>query len=77
MEPKKPRGALLPRLKAQRESVKRDDKPLSRADLARDTGLDYSFLWMLENGRARASYGTLLALSRCLNLSVEELTADA
>jgi transcriptional regulator with XRE-family HTH domain len=57
--------------------VARTELGLSRRDLAARTGVSYTYLADIENGRRRPSSSPLLAISRALGMSPSELLARA
>lgn len=57
--------------------VARTELGLSRRDLAARTGVSYTYLADIENGRRRPSSAPLLAISRALGMSPSELLARA
>lgn len=67
MSTNKARGVPLPGLRQARNAA-----GLSLKDLSRETGIDYTFLWKLEKGKAKAGYFTISSLTE--KLSVGEST---
>jgi len=57
--------------------VARTELGLSRRDLAARTGVSYTYLADIENGRRRPSSAPLLAISRALGMSPAELLTRA
>jgi transcriptional regulator with XRE-family HTH domain len=65
------RGAVLKNLKALRES-----REVTRQQLADGTGLNYSYIWRLEERLSGAGYGTLTTLANFFETRREVLTGE-
>ena len=71
MTTKRYRGAVLRNLRRIRESLS-----VTRQQLSSDTGVDYAFLWRLENGTNGAGYDTARNIAARLGVTVDDLTRE-
>lgn len=62
----------MPKLREIREAQR-----MTRQALAEQTGLNYSFLWRVENGTSGVGYVAARAISSGLSVPVEALTGEA
>ena len=51
----------------------RKEKGLSQEDLAHESGLDRTFISLLERGKRQPSLGTTISIANALTLSASEL----
>jgi DNA-binding XRE family transcriptional regulator/mannose-6-phosphate isomerase-like protein (cupin superfamily) len=79
MAPNKTSDAPLgvPAVVAARLRARREERGTSVRALARDVGVSASLVSQIENGKANPSVGTLYAIVSALDVSLDELFADA
>ncbi|MES2461246.1 MAG: helix-turn-helix transcriptional regulator [Armatimonadota bacterium] len=70
--PKSIRGVLMPRLKEIREN-----KGVRMVDLARDTGLHYTFIWRIEQQNRAVGYQSAVAIAEALGVEIKELAGSS